>query len=613
MRWDRRGRGQASVPRLAVLALICGVLLPAFADAAEATARKPEVKLALVVGAGSYPIRPLVNPPGDAGLIADKLKTLDGFDSVTLLNEQDGKPLTLDALNQAVAALTAAARKAARSGDDVTVFFYFAGHGVEADGESRLVPPSAVALFRADADPSQIGTQTLSAQRVLDGLMTSGAARVLIVLDACRDHPWPATLVRTTEPAPVAEAPASSAAPGLKTRGLGLVPLRTNDDVQTMIMFAAAARHTAEDDQPGTKHSPFANALAVNLGVRGLSVREMFENVRTEVYAATEHRQKPDVSGLFEYALIPSGADGVDHTTGDDFLKSVLRNGRSIAEIQALAKKGDPFSEWMWGVAELSGIRTPMNRADAANWVRSAVADGTVRATVTLAFMYHHGYGVTQDHVEGAAWDRFGAERKIAVAMNNLGKDYVEGWGVEKDLARSAVWYRQAADAGLLLAQINLAQAYADGAGIPRDDAAAVTWYEKAISAGSLPAMLALGDLYANGDPPIADPAKAIAWYQRAADAGDPAADRRLADIYAYGLGVAKDPKLERSWTVRAFKRSRELADAGDVPALKVVAESYEDGRDGLAPDHRKAVELYRQAAAQGDDEARTWLSQHDR
>jgi TPR repeat protein len=606
-------RAPRLVGALAAFALIVGGLLPPVEARATERRAKPEVKLALVVGAGSYPFRPLANPRGDAALVADKLTKLDGFDSVILLNEQDGKPLTRDALIQAVSSLTAGATKAARSGKDVTVFFYFAGHGVEADGESRLVPPSAVSLLGPDPDPSRIDAETVSAQDVLDKFMASGAARVLIVLDACRDNPWPTATFRAMSTASAAGAPATPIGPAPETRGLGLVPLQTDDNVDTMIMFAAAARHTADDDQPGTRHSPFANALAVNLGVRGLSVREMFENVRSEVYAATDHRQKPDLSGLFEYDLIPESADGVDHTTGDDFLKSELKNGRGIAEIEALTKKGDGFSEWLWGVAELTGIATPKDEADAARWIRSAVADGTVRATVTLAYMDHHGYGVTLDHREGAAWDRFGADRKIAVAMNNLGKDYAEGWGVEKDLVQAARWYRAAADDGLFLAKINLAEAYADGAGLPRDYNAAVAWYENAANAGSLPAMDALGDLYATGDPPIAAPLEAVRWYRRAADAGDPTADRRLADMYAYGQGVAKDPVLAMSWSARAFARSRELADAGDVDAEKVVADSYEDGLNGLPPDHRKAVDLYRLAAAQGDEEAKTWLSQHNR
>ena len=514
------------------------------------------VKLALVIGAGAYPYHPLTNPPGDAALVAEKLKTQDAFSTVTLLDDRKGTPVTKAAILEAVSGLEHEAAADSDAGKDVTIFFYFAGHGVEIGGESRLVPTSAADLLNPKPDPARLQDETVSAQKVLEQLVGSGAARVLVVLDACRENPWPALGSPAEGAAERRDGESATERPVRAVRGLGLVPLKTDSDVDTMVMFAAAARRQAEDNQVGTGHSPFANALALNLSIRGLSVREMFENVRSEVYAATDHNQKPDLSGVFEYALYPAGADGADHTSGDDFLRSLLKNGRTIQEIQKLAAKGDPFSEWMFGVANLSGIGTPKDPAAAAKWVRRAVSDGLVRATVTLAFMYHHGAGVTLDHAEGEAWDQLGADHGVAVAMNNLGADYQKGWGVRQDDAEAAKWFRKAADQGLFLAQINLGNAYADGKGVPKDYAAALAWYEKAASAGDLAAMRAIGDLYATGEPDIANPQKALAAYRRGADAGDPAADRDIADIYRIRAGRAA-----RSRAGEGLERTRLQAD----------------------------------------------------
>jgi TPR repeat protein len=610
--WRARARRMRRLCFLGRGFAAAAVLLgPGFSVADASTTN--QVKLALVIGAGAYPFRPLTNPPGDAALIAEKLKTVDAFNQVIVLDDQKGVPVTRAAINGAVATLEREAENDSSAGKDVTIFFYFAGHGVEIDGESRLVPTSATDLLNPHPNPAHLEDETVSAQAVLDELVASGAARVLIVLDACRDNPWPA-FQQGDQPIVADASGAAAEQRGLAaTRGLGLVPLKLDSDVDTMIMFAAAARQTADDDQTGTGHSPFANALAVNLGVRGLSVREMFENVRSEVYAATGHRQKPDLNGVFEFALYPAGADGADHTTGDDFLRSVLKNGRKIEEIKSLAEKGDPFSEWMFSIANLKGIATPKDEAAAAKWVRKAVGDGLIRATVTMGFLYHHGQGVALDHVEGQAWDRVGADRGVAVAMNNLGEDYRRGWGVGKDPAAAAHWFRMAADKGLFLAQINLGNAYADGEGVPKDYTAALGWYEKAADAGDLAAMEAIGDLYATGEPDIANPEKALLAYRRAADAGDPAADRKIADIYRFGKGVPPDPLQAAAWRRRAFERSRQLADAGDVESQKLVAESYESGLNGLRIDHQKALEFYRAAAAQGDAEAKSWIVEHDR
>ncbi len=592
------------------VAAVVGALSFAATTAADPLA-KNQAKLALVIGAGAYSYHPLSNPPADAALVAEKLEKLDAFTHVVLLDDRNGPPVTKAAIDAAVLALVSEAKEDAALGHDVTVFFYFAGHGLEIGGESRLVPPSAVDLLHPDPDAARLAEETVSAQAVLDQLVESGAARVLIVLDACRENPWPTLGL----PRPSAMGPVTPGhlppGPGAATRSLGLVPLQVNNDAETMIMFAAAAKQRADDSQVGTGHSPFANALAVNLGIRGLSVREMFENVRSEVYAATDKRQKPDLSGVFEYALYPSGADGADHTSGDDFLRSVLRSGRTIGEIKDLAGKGDPFSEWMMSVASLEGIATPKDEAAAAKWARRAVGDGLIRATVTLAFLYHHGAGVTLDHKEGEAWDQVGVDHGVAVAMNNLGDDYLHGWGVDQDAGAAASWFRKAADAGLFLAQINLGNAYADGEGVPKDYAAALSWYEKAASAGDLAAMEAIGDLYDAGEPDIASPAKALAAYRRGFEAGDPVAARKIANIYASER--PPDPTLVAQWEARAFALNRALADTGDVASQKLVAHSYEGGVNGLKADHGKAVEFYRRAAGQGDADAKQWLAAHDR
>jgi TPR repeat protein/uncharacterized caspase-like protein len=557
---------------LAVASAPCHVL---------AAPANPAVKLALVVGAGAYVGEPLKTPPADAALIRTKLLSDDGFSQVTILSDGVGEGVTQLSLQRAVGDLAADARLRAGQGGDVTVLFYFAGHGVEIDGESRLLPTSAISAFAPHTVVDDVERETVSAQWVLDTLTASGASRVVIVLDACRNNPFleanrgerrvgPPLPLSSDNSAPVVGGRVAETADAGASRGLGRVSGAVTEapSVDTMIMFSAAPRRTAEDSETGTGHSPFANALAVQLGVPGLSVREMFENVRGEVAARTHQRQRPDVNGVFEYALLPSAAHSADQTNGDEYLRAVLKS-RPLSEIAELAGEGDGFSEWMLGVAYLYGLGgASKDEVRGAGWVRKAVAEGVTRATVTLGYQYHHGLGVAQSDVEGEAWDRVGADQGIAVAMSNLGYDYQNGWGVTRDPAQAAAWYRKAADLSFPLAEYHLAVAYENGQGVAQDTAEALRWY---------------GQAFTDGDASSAE---------------------RIARIYEDGRGVAPDPKAAQAWRLKAFERTRQDAEAGDAVAQRTVGFTYAYGLNGVAPDQTKADMWLQRAAAQGDAQA---------
>ena len=118
---------------------------------------------------------------------------------------------------------------------DVAVV-YFAGHGMEVDGNNYLVPVDAV--LELDVD---IYDEALSLERVLVAVEPAKQLRLLI-LDACRDNPFARSMKRTI----------ASRAVG---RGLAKVePASPN----TLIAFASKAGSTAGDGDG--KNSPFTEA-----------------------------------------------------------------------------------------------------------------------------------------------------------------------------------------------------------------------------------------------------------------------------------------------------------------------------------------------------------------
>src|SRR5437870_2584715 len=213
-----------------------------------------EKRVALVIGNSSYQkVARLSNPANDAAAVATMFKSA-GFDTVeTKLN------LTVSELRKTLRDFGNKSRDA-----DVAVVYY-AGHGIELDGNNYLIPVDAT--LETDTD---VLDETLSLDRVLVAVEPAKQLR-LVILDACRDNPFSKSMKRTI----------ASRAIG---RGLAKVePSSPN----TMIAFAAKAGSTASDGD--SKNSPFATALVDHLAKPGLDLRKAFGFVRDDVLRATNN------------------------------------------------------------------------------------------------------------------------------------------------------------------------------------------------------------------------------------------------------------------------------------------------------------------------------------
>ena len=261
---------------LAAIAFIC-----VFLQSGPVVAGK---KVALVIGNSSYTqLRKLKNPTEDALLISDSL-TKAGFDTLGL---------------QTDVSLTEFRASLRRFRDLVVgadiALFYFAGHGMEANGVNYLIPTDALIARERDLEDAAVPINL-----VLDALL--GAETRILVLDACRDNPMTQA----------------------SHRGLGRME---TDNV--VIIFAAAPGATALD---GNVNSPFARALANRLKEPGIAVQDLGLHVRFDVLQATGDRQSPHVSANVapnKVYLVGQGQVRVDFSSG---LKSGPPNYFVVAE-----------------------------------------------------------------------------------------------------------------------------------------------------------------------------------------------------------------------------------------------------------------------------------------
>ncbi len=216
-----------------------------------------ENRLALVIGNSAYrAVAPLPNAENDARGMSDLL-TSAGFEVMTTPD------LSQDDLRKTIGEF---AGKLAQKGPDTVALVFYAGHGIQVDGENYLVP--------VDVDPKREADIPLQAVRLNDVLNTLNSVpnkiRILM-LDACRNNPFPA--INQTTGRGLAMVDTKSGAPG------------------TFISYSTSPGSEAED---GTgRNSPYTTALLDAARVPGLPIEEAFKRVRVAVNDATQGRQVP--------------------------------------------------------------------------------------------------------------------------------------------------------------------------------------------------------------------------------------------------------------------------------------------------------------------------------
>ena len=244
--------------------LAAGVLLGSHAALAEN-------RVALVIGESNYrAVVALPNPANDAKAIS-KLLGDAGFEV------QSAADLSQ---NEMRAEISDFAAKVAAKGPDTIALVFYAGHGMQIDGENYLVP--------VDVDPKREADVPLQAVRLNDVLNTLNSVpskmRILL-LDACRNDPF-------------------SGINKTAGRGLAIVDAKTGAP-GTFVSFSTSPGAEAEDGD-GTD-SPYTSALLLAAKEQGLSIEDTFRHVRVSVNKATAGRQTPwDSSSLTdEFSFFP--------------------------------------------------------------------------------------------------------------------------------------------------------------------------------------------------------------------------------------------------------------------------------------------------------------------
>ena len=258
--------------------LIC--LLFSFSNIVSAAAEK---RVALVIGNDAYQGVPkLEKAANDARAVGKELGKV-GFEVMSYTN------LDRRAMNQAISQFIDKI-----SGGGVGVLF-FAGHGVQLDGRNFLLPVD----IKVDK-PNDLDDEAIDMLKVTERLTDAKAKLSLLIIDACRDNPFPKKSGRSIG----------------GTRGLSMPQTPSG----TMVVYSAGVNQQALDKLSDGDKSPnglFTREFLPAITMPGVRIDDAVKKVRSAVIQKAKgvgHDQNPAIydqtDGDFYFIPAPLQAKG---------------------------------------------------------------------------------------------------------------------------------------------------------------------------------------------------------------------------------------------------------------------------------------------------------------
>lgn len=221
--------------------------------AAPTALQGPEQRVALVIGNSNYRNAPqLTNPDNDAQSMAQFLNSA-GFEviSATDLGQNDMLRVVQDF-----------SAKVSARGPNTVAMVYYAGHGVQLAGENYLVPVDAKV-----SNQTELVNDSVRLVDVMSTLETIPSRMRIVILDACRNNPFPS----------VNDA----------GRGLAIVDAPNG----SIVGYSTAPGAEALDGNGG--HSPYTQAFLNVAREPNVPIEQLFKRVRLAVNQTTGGAQTP--------------------------------------------------------------------------------------------------------------------------------------------------------------------------------------------------------------------------------------------------------------------------------------------------------------------------------
>lgn len=247
-----------------LIVLVGRVICFCFAIACSASiAMQSGKRIGIVVGNTQYKTSPLVNPRNDA-IAMSRLLRAHGFDVSEFL----------DLPTHQISDLSDVVRRKVDS--DTTLVVFYAGHGMQIDGQNYLPSPDA-----SLKSPSALKAGSISLDAFLGTIHAAKPRASVVILDACRDNPFALGTAAKDGPKGLARA---IAPPG------------------TVIFYATRPGSTASDGSGA--NGLFTEHLLREVTGANLPLELVFRRVSNSVYKASRGEQEPWVEGVIREEIV---------------------------------------------------------------------------------------------------------------------------------------------------------------------------------------------------------------------------------------------------------------------------------------------------------------------
>ncbi len=214
----------------------------------------PEKRIALVIGAQNYTVLPpLRNSLNDAKTISSTLQK-KGFEVKSILDPRTRTEIK-DGINWYFNQM--------REREGAVGLIYYAGHGMQYQGENYIIPTTA-----SLQNPGDLEDYCVKMNTIIAILNSSTKSLNILLLDACRSLPS-------------------------FTRGVEQGLTKMDAPEGAIIVFATQPGKVASDGYGVS--GLFTSKLAMAIDEPGLNVTDVFQRVKREVYAESNKQQLPSV------------------------------------------------------------------------------------------------------------------------------------------------------------------------------------------------------------------------------------------------------------------------------------------------------------------------------
>lgn len=347
----------------------------------------------------------------------------------------------------------------------------------------------------------------------------------------------------------------------------------------------------------------FPSALSGNfksliaLGYRHLYGYGVPKSCTTAAYYYQQAAQQ--VKSEFEEGMIPM-IEKVRLT--DDVAREQKQNQDDVMEYyQYSADKGSTSSQLIVGYAHMYGLRGFARNGELARQFFQRAADaGEPEAYAALGNMYWKGIGVVQSNETAYNLFRKGAEKGDAASQYGLGSMHLKGAippppveeNVEQPATEAANTAEGTSEPKPVPEQKPLVQT---GFTLVKDAKLAASYFNMSANQGNLDAQYKLGVLYMTGIGVEQNYLQAIKYLSQAAQQGQTLARYHLGVLHKDGLGTPKNCNA----AVKFFKHVVERA-----AWLGVVDQAFENYSSGK--DYHSALSTYQQCAELGVEVAQS-------